>query len=68
MSWRYRVFTGLVYGWVYLFVGKGNMILMVIFQIVLLTHKWLEMHGGILSTIVKDALLLKHQAISTHSD
>ena len=40
------MFTGLVYGGVYLFVGEGNMILMDIFQDVLLTHKWLEMHGG----------------------
>ena len=46
------MFTGLVYGWVYLFVGNSNMILMVIFQNVLLTHKWLEMDGGIPSTIV----------------
>ena len=59
------MFTGLVYGWVYLFVGKGNMILLVVFQIVLLTHKWLKMRGGI---IANDALLLKHQAISTNSD
>ena len=32
-----------------------------------LTHKQLEMHGRILSTEATDALVLKHQAISTHS-
>ena len=25
------------------------------------------MHGGLLSTVATDALVLKHQAISTHS-
>ena len=33
----------------------------------LLTHKQLEMHRCILSTIATDALVLKHQAISIHS-
>ena len=32
-----------------------------------LINKQLEMHGCILSTVVTDALVLKHQAISTHS-
>ena len=32
-----------------------------------LTHKELEMHGCILSTVANDALVLKHQAISIHS-
>ena len=29
-----------------------------------LTHKHLEIHGGVLSTVATDALVLKHQAIS----
>ena len=33
----------------------------------LLTHKQLEMHGCILSTVTTDALALKLQAISIHS-
>ena len=33
----------------------------------MLTHKQLEQHGCILSTVATDALVLKHQAISTHS-
>ena len=32
-----------------------------------LTHKWLETHGCVFSTVATDALVLKHQAISTHS-
>ena len=32
-----------------------------------LTHKHLEIHGCILNTVATDALVLKHQAISTHS-
>ena len=32
-----------------------------------LTHKQLELHGCVLSTVVTDALMLKHQAISIHS-
>ena len=32
-----------------------------------LTHKQLEMHGCILSTVATDVLVLKHQAISIHS-
>ena len=31
-----------------------------------LTHKQLEMHGCVLSTVATDALALKHQVISTH--
>ena len=30
-------------------------------------HKQLETHGCVLSTVATDALVLKHQAISTHS-
>ena len=33
----------------------------------ILTHKQLETHGCILSTVATDALVLKHQAINTHS-
>ena len=33
----------------------------------MLTHKQLEMHGCVLSTLATDALVVKHQAISTHS-
>ena len=32
-----------------------------------LTHKELEMHGCILSTVAIDALVLKHQTNSIHS-
>ena len=32
-----------------------------------LTHKQLETHGCALSTVGTDALVLKHQVISTHS-
>ena len=32
-----------------------------------LSHKQLEMHGAILSTVATDALVLKHQAISIHT-
>ena len=32
-----------------------------------LTHKQLEMPGCMLSTVATDALVLKHQALSTHS-
>ena len=32
-----------------------------------LTHKQLEMYGCILSTVATDALVLKHQVISSHS-
>ena len=32
-----------------------------------LTHKQLEMHGCMLSTVATDALVLKHQVISIHS-
>ena len=32
-----------------------------------LTHKQLETHGCILSNVAADVLVLKHQAISTHS-
>ena len=31
-----------------------------------LTHKQLEMHGCIFSTVATDALVLKHQAISIY--
>ena len=31
-----------------------------------LTHKLLEKHGCVLSTVATDALVLKHQATSTH--
>ena len=33
----------------------------------MLTHKQLEMHEWILSIVANDALVLKHQGISTHS-
>ena len=33
----------------------------------ILTHKHLEMHVCILSTVATDAPVLKHRAISTHS-
>ena len=32
-----------------------------------LTHKQLEIHGCVLSTVATDALVLKYQAISVHS-
>ena len=32
----------------------------------LLTHKHLETHGCVVSTVATDALVLKHQAISIH--
>ena len=32
-----------------------------------LTHKQLEMHGCVISTVATAALVLKHQAISNHS-
>ena len=31
------------------------------------THKQQEKHGCILNTVATDALVIKHQAISTHS-
>ena len=37
-------------------------------NIVCLTHEQLEIHGSLLCTVVSDALVLKHQAISIHSD
>ena len=37
------------------------------YKIRTLTHKWLETHGCLISTLVTAALALKHQAISTHS-
>ena len=36
-------------------------------QVKPLTHKQLEMHECIFSAVVTDGLVLKHQAISTHS-
>ena len=33
----------------------------------LLTHKQLEMHGYLYTTVATDALVLQHQAISIHS-
>ena len=36
-------------------------------QLSALTHKQLEMHRCALSTVATDALVLKHQAISSHS-
>ena len=33
----------------------------------ILTHKWLEMHDCIISTLGTDDLVLEHQAISIHS-
>ena len=30
-------------------------------------HKQLEMHGCVLTTVATDALVLKHQGISTHN-
>ena len=32
-----------------------------------LTHKKMEMHGCLLTTVATDALVLKHQAISIHN-
>ena len=32
-----------------------------------LTHKQLQTHGYTMSTVAADVLVLKHQAISTHS-
>ena len=32
-----------------------------------LTHKRLEMHGCVIGTVAADALVLKHQAISSNS-
>ena len=32
-----------------------------------LTHKQLETHGRVLSTVATDALVLKHQGISTYT-
>ena len=32
-----------------------------------LTHKQLETHGYVLSTVATDVLVLKHQGISIHS-
>ena len=32
-----------------------------------LTHNWLKTHGCVISTETTDALVLKHQAISSHS-
>ena len=37
------------------------------FVVVQLTHKLWETHGGILSIVATDALVLKHKAISMHS-
>ena len=31
------------------------------------THKQLETHGGMISSVATDALVLKHQAISIYS-
>ena len=33
----------------------------------MLTHKQLEKHGCVRSNVATDALVLKHQGISTHS-
>ena len=33
----------------------------------LLTHKYRETHGCVVSTVATDALVLKHQAISIHN-
>ena len=33
-----------------------------------LTHKQMEIQGRVISTVTTDALVLKHQAISIHSD
>ena len=35
--------------------------------LLLSTHKQLEMHMCVISTVATDALVLKHQAISIHS-
>ena len=32
-----------------------------------LTHKWLETHEYVISTVATAALVLKHQVISNHS-
>ena len=36
-------------------------------QYIQLIHKQLEIYGCVFSTVFTDALVLKHQAISTHS-
>ena len=46
---------------------KSNMTGWQILCIVGLTHKQLEIHGFVLSTVATDVLVLKHQAISIHS-
>ena len=33
-----------------------------------LTYTQLEMHGCVFATVITDALVLKHQATSIHSD
>ena len=33
----------------------------------LLTHKQLEIHGCVISSVATDGLVLKHQAISSHT-
>ena len=37
------------------------------FRVKSLTHKQLEIHGCVFSTVDPDILVLKHQAISIHS-
>ena len=36
-------------------------------EVAMFTHKLLETHGCILSTVAADALVLKHQAISSYN-
>ena len=38
-----------------------------VFQVVHVTHTHLETHGCVLRTVATDALVLKHQGISSHS-
>ena len=52
-------------GMQYIGIGPGEYILLT--HHVVVTHKQLEQHGCVLSTMATDALVLKHQAISTHS-
>ena len=35
--------------------------------LLMLTHKWLEMHGCIINTVATDDLVLKYQVISSHN-
>ena len=51
----------LIFGWRLIFLKDHKI------TILWLTHKHLETHGCILSTVATDVLVLKHQDISIHS-